>query len=517
MAEGIIAGYTRVSTEDQAYQVALENHIKRLRDSGCDRVYADIASRADNEREGLDKLFTDIKNNAIKEVRLPSLSRLTSSAGLFEEFGKILSDHDVTLRSLDENINIDNVDGEFFAGMLVQMSKFELNTIRKRSQRGHQSKRANHRPNSNAPWGYIVEDRQYKIDTTPFLCLIETGKEMAIADIAKDIIEILSEVGSLSGAVRVIHQKYGVYRFTPPRKKSKARTSFVVDDDTDFTKLRTVKDSNKNKFRWTHDSLAVWIRNPILRGHTAYNTRVKKGKDSAGRLIYGQRRPRDQWDIVRDTHPDQVLLTEMEYQHIEQQIKRNSETWAVHLLSGKAKRYPLSGLIYCSECNGKMKSQASKLLSDGKRYSYYKCKGAIAGTCNASTTARYDRIEEQMLGFLAKEAERIASIPLDKSLPPEPDNLQELRQQLAGLNALGENPAFDTAKKDLSLQIEILEREWKAKNIHSAAKREDVIQALQEPDFWDIWTEEDKIKLYPWLIKAVWIREGQVERVDFDF
>lgn len=509
----MICGYARVSTEDQAYQVALSNQISRLRESGCQRVYVDIASRADDAREGLAKLLGDIEAGKVAEVRITRLDRITASPGLFEQLSKKLNSRSIPLKGLDEHIDIHSADGEFSAGLQIYFGKREVRTIQLRSQRGHEIRRRNKRPNASVPWGYRVVDRAYRLDTIPFLCLLEDKPDSgefvgrSKADLGRDTIQIFFTAGSASKAVRLLHEKYGVLkRSNRKRSAEKQATSYVLGEE-DSIRLSGNR-GVRNIFQWTHDGLLRWLRNPVLRGHTPYKTRKLKGTDDAGRRVYGRDRKPDEWEIAYDTHPDQVLMTEEQYREIERIIKQNSEIRGFPLIGGNDRRYPISGLLTCGECGAKMKSQASKFRG-GKWQNYYKCRNAIDKACPNKASLRGDRAEAVIIQALIDRAEVIAARAEEDEPQPDPPELQQLRDQLRGLEALpGANPAIETAKAELQVQIE--QMTWKLSQQKSEAqtKRSEMIATLREENFWEQLTDEKKTKLFRWLIRRVTVSDG---------
>lgn len=510
----MIVGYARVSTEDQAFQVALSNQIARLRDSGCQRVYVDIASRSDDAREGLAKLLTDIEAGQVAEVRITRLDRITSSPGLFEQLSKKLNSRSIPLSGLDEHIDINSADGEFSAGLQIYFGKREVRTIQLRSQKGHETRRRNKRPNASVPWGYRVVDRSYRLDTVPFLCLLEDKPEVgefegrSKADLGRDTIAIFFAAGSASKAVRMLHERYGVLkRSNRKRSPEKQATSYVLGEE-DSIRLAGNR-GVRSIFQWTHDGLLRWLRNPVLRGHTPYKTRQLKGVDDAGRRVYGQDSKRESWEIAHDTHPDQTLLTEDQYQEIERIIQRNVEIGSFSLIGGNDRRYPVSGLLVCGECGARMKSQASKFRG-GQQQNYYKCKNAIDKACSNTQSLRGDRAEAAIIKALTDRAEAIAAHAEEEDQQPDPPELQQLREQLRGLESLpGANPAIENAKAELRIQIEQMQWKVAQKKSEDQTKRSDLVASLREENFWSNLEDKKKAKLFRWLVRRVVVTDGK--------
>lgn len=126
LTDRLTLGLARVSTEEQAYQSALYHQIQRLREYGCDRIYADIGSRADDTREGTANAIRDIGAGIVKELVVTRLDRLTSSPELYERLVRLLREQKVSLAGTDEEIDIRSEDGEFSAGIRIYIAKREV-------------------------------------------------------------------------------------------------------------------------------------------------------------------------------------------------------------------------------------------------------------------------------------------------------------------------------------------------------------------------------------------------------
>ena len=532
LGDRIILGLARVSTDDQAYKLALENQVQRLRDYGCKRIYADIGSRSDDAREGIASAIRDIEAGLVGELVVTRLDRLTSSPEMYERLIRLLKERHVPLVGTDEEINIQSEDGEFSAGIRIYIAKREVQVIRRRSQKGHESRRRKEDANVVLPWGYArSSNNKYKRDHSPFLCLLtdrpEDGAEFdgrTVDDLSKDVIAIFLKTGSLSKAVPAIHEKYGVQKISTVRgvdyrelsQIKKSKKTFVIEDDKDLQALKGDKRIRRRVFHWTHKGLRNWLYNPVLRGHTPYQIREFLGLDSAGRRMYGKTKPQELWDLRRNTHPNEVLLTEEQYQQIKSIIEFNGKTRGFPWVNGNDRRHPISGLLRCAACGAHMKSQATK-VREGARRNYYKCKHAIAKTCDQRKTIRNDRAEAAIIAALTAAAERIDAFRQEPEQIIDPPELTILREQLLGLQTLGDNPAIEAARLDLKAQIARIERGLIQERINKTMKKEDALETLKHPHYWENRTDKEKIQLFRWLVDQVWVENGEVVKVDLQF
>lgn len=166
---GLVAGYARVSTAEQAHQRSLEDQVFRLKAAGAVRVYADVASRTKDDRSGLLKLVELVKTGEVSAVLVTRLDRITSSPGLFERISGVFQIQKVPLVALDERVDIHSVEGEFVAGLQVHFARREVKTIRLRVQTAKEVGRMKSRASSSIPWGYVNVEGKYELDHTPFL------------------------------------------------------------------------------------------------------------------------------------------------------------------------------------------------------------------------------------------------------------------------------------------------------------------------------------------------------------
>lgn len=522
----IKAGLARVSTDKQQYDVALSNQIQRLRSAGCTRIYADIASRSDENRGGVEALLLAVKAGEIESVTVTVLDRATGSPALFDRLTKILSQHGVPLHGIDEAIDIVSEGGEMVAGIGVVMAKMEVRKIRARSQRGHDSKKRNDRPNAVMPFGYIARDRQYVLDDRPYLCLIDGQLELSRADLARDTIAIFRHTQSLTAAIELIHNKYGVYARSHPRS-AKASKSFILDDNIDGSDdiaISYPRSDNRSRFSWTHKGLRNWLFNPVLRGHTSYGTRAALGLDDCGRRKFGATLPQDQWDIRRDTHPDSALLTEADYVNFKAIVEINGRARpnTRHWIAGGNLRYAISGLVYCGECGGKCGANGTK-KHKGIIHSYYKCRNAMTHkSCPQTQTVRNDRIEAAIITAItsaATELERLANIGPETSITLPSPELVKLRDQLAGLMALSQSPIITGAIDEIRLQINRLEFAEKCDVTDAQKIKEDLVESFLDKEFWDFALTEtqSKTKLFNQFVNRVVIQDGAIVKVLLNF
>ena len=291
----ISVAYARVSSREQAINShALEQQITRLKNAGADLVISDIQSGKKDARSGLMKILAMIEKGEVSEVIITRIDRLGRRILIIRKCVDVFQNYEVHLRVLDQDIALGNAGGRLMLNLLASFAEMEVDQLSERVNHGNQHRRNKKLACSCIPFAYTTINEVYALDRTPFLCLlverpanyrdlyqleIEQLPGLSPAQLGEDCIRIFLETKSVSKAVRGITNKYGIQR------------------------SRSKKNGNDKIFHWAPPGLKRWLTNPILLGHTAY---LKRRTLRDGRR---QALPPEQWQIVRDTHPHDRLLT----------------------------------------------------------------------------------------------------------------------------------------------------------------------------------------------------------------
>ncbi|WP_270241443.1 recombinase family protein [Rothia kristinae] len=131
-----VLGYARVSTADQH----LEGQRAELIDAGCEEVFADVVSGAQQSRPGLDALLERLEpGDVVTVVRLDRLGRsMMHTLTLIARF----RDDGVGFRSLRDGIDADTAAGRLMIGLLASIAEYERELIRERTTAGLRAARA---------------------------------------------------------------------------------------------------------------------------------------------------------------------------------------------------------------------------------------------------------------------------------------------------------------------------------------------------------------------------------------
>ncbi len=511
-------GYARVSTTQQAYQEALENAIHRLEKAGCEKVYFDIESRSNNARGGVDEMINDLINQEeLEGIKVARLDRLTASPTMFEDICEVVKRTGKQIVGLDENIDLSSIEGQFTGGLQVQFAKRELETIRLRSQTGHDNKRARRRANSNPPFGYVNREGQYRADKIPYLCHLEEKREYSRWDILQKILEIFQDVQSLNQTVVQIHNHLGILR-EPHRKRSKTKPvksgSYTVKGDRP-----KVRRGDKSILQFSVSGLANLIRNPVLRGGIPYNTREYLGLDASGRKKYGGRKPQSEWDIEwMPADEIDIAISTAQWPRIEAILEQGRTTRHGNWVSRKIKLGPISGKVRCGECGAPCKASAWKSHPDYGKVRYYQCrrytetKNELHPVCSNKKMMKDYEIEDLIIDALVDRAEQLSKVT--QEIPSDGPDLQELRSQLAGLELIpGNNEALDAAKLSLRKQIDSLVRKNQIIAENQKLKTDELLTIYQQHDFWFDLTREELREIFMQFLDHVVLLEGKVTNI----
>ncbi len=455
-----IIGYTRISRKSQAG--SLEQHIERLKAAGATEIYYDVASRSNNHRSGLNQVLALIGNKQVDEALFIRIDRMTDSPSVLEKAIKLCLESRVVVRGLDDNIDFTTVGGRLHARILCDLARAEVERLSERVKYGWEHVRQQRKAVS-PPFGYRVLDGRHQLDQKPFLCLLDSREELSKAEMARELIDLFFELRSLQGAIKRFNQKYGLQR-----------------------RANTPHSTKRSNFYWCRAGLARWLRNPVLCGHLVYFP------NSEAPLIT--------WDA----HPDQRLISDEEHLEIKKILESNYKLrgWGVY-----SPLYPLSGLIICAECGHRCYCQKS---GSKNRPIYYQCSNYRLRACGVKKTIRASVVEQAVVEALVARSDEIARLAEVVEENPEPLEVQSLRNQLAGLKALGKNPAIDTAIAQIEEQIARLLRQHTQKvNVDSTL----IDKVLSNRSYWLTLPDKEKRQLYHDLVEKIVVKEGVVAQI----
>lgn len=226
---GHIYAYARVSSREQAVNTnALEQQIERLKAAGATIIICDVQKGKKDNRPGLLQIMKLVREKKVFEVIFTRLDRLGRSVVLIRKNVAVFQQTGVNLRVLDQLIDLKTSQGIFMVNLLGSLAELEVDQISERVKHGHQHRRNQNAACGSLPFSYRMEGTSYRLNHSPFLCLLAqrpenypelsaedyTGElpEITVAQLAQDCIKTFLETKGLSKAVRVISQRYGMGR-----------------------------------------------------------------------------------------------------------------------------------------------------------------------------------------------------------------------------------------------------------------------------------------------------------------
>jgi DNA invertase Pin-like site-specific DNA recombinase len=472
-----IVGYTRLSTrEQQLNSDALGNHIARLKAAGCTEILIDIESRSKADRVELNELLHRIESRLCDEAVFIRLDRITDSHAVLERVITACLDNDVRARGLDDNIDFDTVGGKLHARILVSLSRAEVERLAERVRHGWEHLRSK-KVAMNPPFGYRKENDRFVLDHEPFVCLLDGQQVMSRAAIAAEIIADFMRERSLRLALRALNERYGISSFAHNNKAGKAKGGRITRDVLKFST----------------GGLSLWLKNPVLRGHTAY---LRRGENI----------------IHYDTHPNERLLTDVEWTDIQGVFAHN-----LKLRGGSNTiKYPCSGLVFCGECRAAHYSlKGNRGKTPGYNY-YYQCRNWVSRGCSQKKTIRMEIVEAAVIDALVQKAKDIAELgaraPKKKST-----KLIELEQELIEIETLEarfKSKRYAQAKQDVLNQIrEAKIQEDSGESLDNHRKGFLSIYTTKK-QYWQTLTPHQKRTLFHELVEAVTIFDGKVTAIE---
>ncbi|GAB1543713.1 recombinase family protein [Scytonema sp. NUACC21] len=516
-------GYARVSTDEQAQDKdALLKQMQRLRDAGVGKIFFDIDKRTKHDRKGLLNLIKAVQelpvNHNIKFLKFTRLDRVAASQIIFYQLISELQKKKIKSVALDDPFDLDSVGGELTVDIRLDVAKHEVKMLGLRIRKERELRRKEKKSHFFAPFGYKVENDKYVFNNDPCICLIDSKQELSVVEVAKLILKTFYQVGSCTQTAKKLNEFFGIGSKCSEKYVTKSGNYSIEEDDTLTQKTLNKKVDEKSNvglrypysgLRWTTTGIRDWLTNPVLAGGTPYGT-VKEN---------GNKKSFDEINVFWNTHDDQALITFQQHQEIKSIIRSNRKNaWASQGDRDPQKLNIFQGLVVCAKCNAKFVKVASYQGKKDSRYkSYYQCTYYLKnGMCQHKTAITNFELEDQIIEFLVKEAERLSVLGEQNSTPVvESKELQELRSQLQALEAIpGNNPAIETAKQGLRLQIAEMLDSGERSNQAQLISRERIIAAFSNQDFWKgIQNPVDKKRLLRECIMCAVVDEGKVVEV----
>jgi hypothetical protein len=333
-----------------------------------------------------------------------------------------------------------------------------------------------------------VVTEKYQLDRRPIICLIaerpdnyqDLSQELELdrlpsisrADIAKDIVKTFREIKHLKKAVNAIYEKYGL---VPLPNRYVGRSEDLVLPRTAYY-------------------FKEWLTNPVLEGHTAY----LKYRDN------GSLKPRSEWDIRENTHPQERLISPEEQEEINDILAVSRKE-----IGARKQTSFLRGLVYCAECGNKTVFKTSHKA----QYKYYGCRYSTQGCSNHQNTTLED-IDKAIIKAIFTRAHTLYEQGESKLDLTNSKELSELKEQLVAVEAVPNfenNLLLSNVRQELLRNIDRLTQSLQ-NNVFSDGNAQQMINHphARNLTFWYSLTETERSHIYYKLVEKVFVSHKSV-------
>lgn len=509
-------GYARVSKREQAEDTnALKQQIERLKVAGAEIIYSDVQKGKRDDRPQFQAVLQLIKENKVEVLYIVRSERITRSLPMLIKITEICKRHNTAFVMIDQRFDSTTPQGKLMLNIFGTLSEWEVDQLSERVRNGKEYQRNHHRPYGLCPFGYKVEHYKYVLDQAPHLCLlsdrpdnyldytctdedwgkilpIEDLKAMpgrSVAQVARDCVDFFFTYPGLSIALKAIFEKYGV--------------------------VHTSANSNgaSKVLHWTKRGFSLWLQNPVLEGHIAYNKTYRTEDDKK------RERPREEWKFVYNTHADQRLMTPDEAKEIREILANNSEMQGSAFGNGKRQAYGnysyQTGLIYCAECGCRAVNKTIGSSKSKTTYEYFACRHSGQG-CSKVPSLKKSDIEDALIAALVKKAEELSNGQTSTGTAFKSKLLKNLEVQLEYLEKFpGFNPEAEELKQRLKYQIEAETNFFKSERFENKTV-EEIILAGQSQQVWRSLSVNEKTLVFRRIVHKIFIRGGKVESIVFN-
>lgn len=502
-----VVAYVRVSTREQEDTNALDQQKARVLEAGAQQIFEDVKQGKSNKRPALNKLIKLVERGKIRKIIITRVDRISRSLIALKKLVETFKKYGVTLVVLDQKFDLETAQGKLVLNVLAMLAEWEVDLLSERVDQGKKHQRKMGWANPPRPWGYEVIDHKYVLDRTPFLCLLSERPDnyldlsqlgdlallpgYTIAELARECIETFFATKGARRTLKVIFEKYGIV---------KTSSKFNGTDKI---------------FHWSVRGFSLWLRNPVLDGHTRY---------LLYEVIDGKREyfPEDQQEIHRDTHPNQRLFRDGEVEAVKTIIQANISNGSGCFQQGSNdsvnyRRFSYqAGLVYCAECGSRCTSKGAG--GEKEEYLYYACRHVGVG-CENRKSVKRRHIEEALIEALVEKSQNFNRDDLTHAdaLPAESEAISHLEAQLKGLDKLpGYNPDIEELKTKLRQQIEEEKNPFVSPEKILDNSVEELIRAGNNLAIWHLLSNDDKVEIYRKLVKKIYIRDGKVASILFN-
>ncbi|MEH2410719.1 zinc ribbon domain-containing protein [Nostoc sp.] len=245
-------------------------------------------------------------------------------------------------------------------------------------------------------------------------------------------------------------------------------------------------------------------------GHTSY---LKENKRN-------QLKDPSEWTTIKDTHPDQRLMTDEQAAEIRYLLSLNKKIGSGALgqkadANNHYREYAYqAGMIFCAECGSKCTIKYAH--SQKKQYSYYGCRHSQLGCSNSRSVVR-KKIEDHLIKILVRQSQLLAEVSSldDDYISSNSDRVSTLQAKLKAVSEISDSdPDLEKFKQKLRQQIASAVNSSSSDYLSNCTASE-ILRAGNNLAFWHTLSNDEKVGIFPRLVDQIFINDGEVKSVVF--
>ena len=379
--EKITALYERLSRDDfgkdddqQRESNSISNQKAMLEEFAARQGFTNIVHFTDDgisgtcfDRPGFLAMMKEVEAGNVEYLCIKDMSRMGRDYLKVGQIMEILRQRGVRLIAINDGVDSARGDDDFTPFRNIMNEYYARDTSRKiRSTFQSKGKSGKHLTGT-VIYGYLWNEArdQWLVDPEA-------------ADVVKRIFAM-----TIDG--------YGPYQIASKLKSEKVLipSAYLAQHGEGVNKNKTFKDV----YGWGSSTICNILEKREYLGHTINFKTRKHFKDKKSHYV-----PEDEWTIFENTH--EAIIDQQTFdlvQKIRGNVRRYPDGW------GEAA--PLTGLLYCADCGGKMYVHRT---NNGKRISQYTCSQYIKVPCGTLCKTQHRINEDVVLSLVSEMLKAIA-------------------------------------------------------------------------------------------------------------
>ena len=379
--EKITALYERLSRDDfgkdddqQRESNSISNQKAMLEEFAARQGFTNIVHFTDDgisgtcfDRPGFLAMMKEVEAGNVEYLCIKDMSRMGRDYLKVGQIMEILRQRGVRLIAINDGVDSARGDDDFTPFRNIMNEYYARDTSRKiRSTFQSKGKSGKHLTGT-VIYGYLWNEArdQWLVDPEA-------------ADVVKRIFAMTIE-------------GYGPYQIASKLKEEKILipSAYLAQHGEGVNKNKTFKDV----YGWGSSTICNILEKREYLGHTINFKTRKHFKDKKSHYV-----PEDEWTIFENTH--EAIIDQQTFdlvQKIRGNVRRYPDGW------GEAA--PLTGLLYCADCGGKMYVHRT---NNGKRISQYTCSQYTKVPCGTLCKTQHRINEDVVLSLVSEMLKAIA-------------------------------------------------------------------------------------------------------------